>query len=105
MKVLEAGKVGEKWVIQHRCTGWGNGGKGCDALLEIEYSDLRFYEGQDFSWRISEPAVCFKCPCCGKITDLGRNDWPTGYHSLPPWTSQWNSAKPANLENNNEIYS
>lgn len=97
MKVLEAGKVGEKWTIQHRCTGWGNGDGGCNALLEVEYDDLRYYGGQEFPWRVSEPAVSFKCPCCGKLTDLGLNDWPTGYKKLPAFTSEWRDEKPRNV--------
>jgi hypothetical protein len=97
MKILEPGKVGEKWAIQHRCTGWGNGDRGCDALLEVEYEDLRFYAGQEFPWRTSDPAVSFKCPCCGQITDLGMNDWPKGYKELPAFTSEWREAKPRSV--------
>ena len=41
MKVLKPGKKGTDWTIQHACTGWGNGGKGCDAMLEVEKKDLR----------------------------------------------------------------
>lgn len=94
MKILEPGRVGEKWTIKHRCTNWGNGENGCEALLEIEFDDLRYYEGQEFPWRTSEPAVCFKCPCCGKLTDLGLNDWPTGYKKLERWSSEWRDAIP-----------
>lgn len=97
MKILEPGLVGEKWTIQHRCTGWGNGDGGCEALLEIEYDDLRYYQGQEFPWRVIEPAVCFKCPCCGKITDLGLNDWPSGCKNLPRWTGEWRDAKPLSI--------
>lgn len=95
MKVLEAGKVGEKWSIQHRCTGWGNTDSGCNALLEVEYDDLRYYEGQEYPWRSSEPAVSFKCPCCGKLTDLKHNDWPTGYWNLRAFTNEWRDARPS----------
>ena len=95
MKILELGRVGEKWTIQHRCTAWGNGYGGCNALLEIEYDDLRFYEGQEFPWRVSKPAVCFKCPCCGKTTDLDINDWPPEYTNLPKWTSEWSATRPS----------
>lgn len=95
MKIFEPGKVGERWAIQRHCTERGNGGNGCEALLEIEYNDLRYYEGQEFPWKVSEPVVCFKCPCCGKITDLDTNEWPTRYGSLPRWTSEWRDAKPS----------
>lgn len=95
MRVIEPGRVDEKWAIKHRCTAWGNSGKGCEALLEIEFSDLRFFEGNDSpTWGGRDPAVSFKCPCCGKLTDLGLNDWPTGYKELKRWTKEWQDAKP-----------
>lgn len=97
MKILESGRVGEKWSIQHRCTAWGNSGKGCDALLEIEFDDLRYFPGtgREVTWEYRNPAVSFKCPCCGKLTDLGLNDWPAGYHELKKWSKEWQDAKPA----------
>lgn len=96
MKIIEPGKVEEKWTIRHRCTAWGNGGKGCEALLEVDYEDLRFYHGsgqQDRTFR--DPAVCFKCPCCGRLTDIGVNDWPIGYKELERWTTEWQEEQPA----------
>ena len=96
MKILESGRIGEKWAVQHRCTAWGNSGKGCEALLEIEFSDLRYFEGNDSpTWGGRDPAVSFKCPCCGKLTDLGLNDWPIGYKELMRWTKEWQEASPA----------
>ena len=96
MKILEAGTMGEKWSLQHRCTAWGNVGNGCNALLELEYDDLRYYQGtgDHFGVYTKEPAVSFKCPCCGNITDLGLNDWPVGYKELKLWSKEWQEAKP-----------
>lgn len=96
MKILEPGKVGEKWTLQHRCTAWRNPGEGCNALLELEFDDLRYYPGTggEVTWGYSDPAVSFKCPCCGKLTDLGLNDWPTGYKDLQRWTKEWQDARP-----------
>jgi hypothetical protein len=97
MKIIEHGKVEEAWTIRHRCTAWGNGGKGCEALLEIEYEDLRFFQGTggEITWGYRDPAVSFKCPCCGKLTDLGTNDWPMGYKELKPWTAEWQGERPS----------
>lgn len=99
MKIIEPGKVGRNWTLRHRCTAWGNDENGCDALLEVEYDDLRYYPGtpvQDKeTWGDRDPAVCFKCPCCGKLTDLGRNDWPAGYRNLTPWSAEWRDARPS----------
>ena len=94
MKILKPGKLGKKWSIRHSCTGWGNSGVGCEALLELEYEDLRYYPGTggEETWGYKEPAVSFKCPCCGKLTDLGMNSWPTGYRNLPHWTKEWQEA-------------
>ena len=90
MKILRPGK---DYLLEHECTGFGNAPyKGCGALLGINREDLRFYEGQEFPWRTSEPAVCFKCPCCGQVTDLGLNDWPRNYTNLIPWSSEWANA-------------
>lgn len=97
MKVLESGKVGKKWKIKHRCTSWGNSGKGCEALLELEFDDLRYFAGtggNDMTWGYREHAVSFKCPCCGKLTDLGLKDWPKGYKELERWTKEWQEARP-----------
>lgn len=84
MKVIREGK---QWILEHECTGWGNGYKGCGALLGIERSDLRYFRGGGYMDR--DPAVCFKCPCCGIVTDLGLSDWPLNASQLPQWTSSW----------------
>jgi hypothetical protein len=91
MKILELGRTKEKWTLEHRCTGWGNPGHtGCDALLEIEYEDLRYFPGAYTRDVVDQdPAVSFKCPCCCNLTDLGTNDWPVGYKKLTRWTAEW----------------
>jgi hypothetical protein len=96
MKIIEPGKAGEKWSMQHRCTAWGNFGMGCDALLELEFDDLRYFPGTGGTetWGYRDPAVSFKCPCCGKLTDLGTNDWPKCYKDLTRWTKEWQDAIP-----------
>ena len=88
MKILEPGKNKDNWSIQHRCTGWGNVGVGCDALLELEFDDLRYFPGVPGDSRGSrDPAVTFKCPCCSMLTDIGINDWPKDYRNLPIYQS------------------
>jgi hypothetical protein len=88
MKILEPGIRGENWTIKHRCTGWGNGGKGCNALLQVDFDDLRYYPGvPGDSWGSRDPAVTFKCPCCSELTDLGLNDWPVNYRTLKQYRS------------------
>lgn len=93
MRILEPGRVGEKWTLQHRCTGWGNSEKGCQALLEVELDDLR-YRTSLMNFNSGESSVSFKCPCCGQLTDLGRNDWPSGYSNLEKWSREWQDSLP-----------
>lgn len=85
MKVLRPGK---DYLLEHECTGFGNAPyKGCGALLGINREDLRYFKGGGYMER--NPAVTFKCPCCGQTTDLGLNDWPRNYTNLTPWSSEW----------------
>ena len=83
MRVLEPGKNTEAWTIRHRCTGWGHGDFGCEALLEIERNDLMYSSGiSESGLGAFQPAVSFECPCCGGLTDLGIIDWPPNYKNL-----------------------
>lgn len=84
MKVLRPGR---NYLLEHECTGWGNTGKGCGALLAVDRSDLRYYAGGGYMDH--DPAVSFKCICCGQVTDLGINDWPRNYTNLTKWSSDW----------------
>ncbi len=87
MQILKSGKP---WSVEVECTGNGNGGQGCGALLEAEREDMRFYEGTDYPvYRPS--AVSIRCPECGKITDLPTSQWPTGARTLEPYTSAWSN--------------
>lgn len=90
MKVLELGNnTKEKWSLVTSCSGNGNTKKGCESKLELEYSDLRFYTGREFPWRIESDAVCFKCPVCSAITDLEKEQWPTITTYIAKWSSDW----------------
>lgn len=91
MKVLKAGKDKSIWTIKHTCTGWGNGDNGCDALLEIEFADLKYHKGflPDWSVPVKDPKVSFQCPCCSTITDLGMNDWPKNYTNIEKYPEDW----------------
>lgn len=89
MKIIEPGKPKEKWILQHRCTGWGDTNEGCNALLELEESDLRYKKGYADEKCDLPDNVMFKCPCCRVITFLGINDWPKNYRSLTKYTVDW----------------
>jgi hypothetical protein len=100
MKVLKAGKMGtDGWKIEHLCTGSGNGTTGCEALLEVEYADLRYYKGvPGDSWGSKDSAVCFKCPVCKAVTDIKRDQYPFNMQNLKAWTREWYKST-ANADN------
>lgn len=90
MKVIKPGRVSVKQEFQVECTGRGNSTVGCGAILEVSYSDLRYYQGvPGDSWGSRDPAVCFKCPCCFAISDLPKSLWPAHPADLKPWTRAW----------------
>ncbi len=83
VKILEKAE----WLKEERCTGKGNGGNGCNSLLGLEQSDLRYFTGGGYFER--DPAVLFKCPVCGALTDIDKSKWPQQYIQLKPFTSAW----------------
>jgi hypothetical protein len=88
MKVIEPGNTNPV-IGQFRCSGNGNGGDGCKALLEVEKDDLRCYTGSSSPYGSPE-AVCFRCPTCGEITDLARSYWPSKSDTkLEKFTMKW----------------
>jgi hypothetical protein len=85
MKIIER----HDWVMVYSCTGNGNGGKGCNSLLEVAQDDLRYFEEQEYPWRTQPEAVCFKCPVCNAVTDIPKKDWPANHTNLEKWSSHW----------------
>lgn len=90
MKLVKKPISDQGWATEIKCTGNGNGGKGCQAIFEITWNDLRYYPGSDSnSWVSSDPAVIFKCPICSTSTDLKRDQYPNHVKSLPIVDSHW----------------
>ena len=83
MKVLREGRCQSGWSKEYKCTGTGNNGGGCGAVLLIEEPDLF----RTFRSCIDETEefTTFKCPQCGVLTDI------RDYHKtreLPP-LAEW----------------
>lgn len=72
IKPGDTSKVGE-WEAEFKCTGHGNGNKGCGAELRVSGSDLfQTYQscmGRDQTW-----FATFMCPWCGDLTDIANTD-------------------------------
>jgi len=71
MKIIKPGREQNGWSIEATCTGEGNGGGGCGAVLLVEAPDLyitsRSPMGRDY-----EEFATFRCPSCRVETDLAR---------------------------------
>lgn len=72
MKVIEEGRG---WNLEKRCTGKGNGGGGCNALLGLELNDIYLSHSYDYGGG-HDMFYTFKCPCCSTETDLEESEVP-----------------------------
>jgi len=80
MRVIKKGREQIGWSRQKICTGDGNGGGGCGAVLVVEERDL-FRTGKHPYDGSHEYFCTFKCISCGVLTDI--NDWPGNPQDLP----------------------
>jgi len=67
MKVLEKGKQ-KKWDGEYRCTGGGNGNRGCESLLLVEEDDV--FRTESSALGDTMVYLTFRCPECGSMTDI-----------------------------------
>ena len=69
MRVIKKGRKQTGWAKELACTGAGNDGGGCGAVLLVDSTDLfqtahHCYDGS------SDYYVTFKCAECGVLTDV-----------------------------------
>jgi len=74
MKVLEEGRPVKSWSTERRCTGKGNRGGGCGALLLVELTDL--FRTESHALHETDHYVTFECVQCGVWTDLPDSQQP-----------------------------
>ncbi len=82
MKIVKPGRPQKGWAKNYECTGKGNTGGGCGAMLLVEQGDLfqtarHCYDGS------SDYFVTFKCAACGVLTDIPERDAPVRANELP----------------------
>ncbi len=71
MKVLKKGRKQKGWTKKFKCTGDGNEGGGCGALLLVEAGDL--FQTERNCYDETDYFTTFKCPECGVLTDIQEN--------------------------------
>lgn len=74
MKVLKKGSGQKGYAKKCVCTGKGNGGGGCGAVLLVEEGDFyqtsrSYYDGS------TDYFTTFRCPQCGVETDVEGVPW------------------------------
>jgi hypothetical protein len=97
MEVIKPGISGG-WSIEQTCTGSGNGGGGCQAVLRVSASDL-YLTSSNHHDGSSESYVTFMCPQCSVETDV-RSSIPSGIRRNLPEPSratvrEWQFKNPA----------
>ncbi len=78
MRIIKKGRAQKGWAKEFECTGAGNTGGGCGAVLLVEMADLFMTESH-----ARDETTCyvtFECPSCMTWTDVPDKDRPT----LPP---------------------
>lgn len=92
MKVLLPGSGQKGWSAKVVCTGAGNGGGGCNALLLAEQADLFLTESHVRDETTTY--VTFRCPC-GVETDLFDQDLriPFAIRAQLPTKRAWEASR------------
>jgi hypothetical protein len=72
VRVVEEGTGQKGWASNFRCTGSGNGGGGCRALLLVEEDDV--YQTSSHARDETTNYCTFRCSECGVETDLEELD-------------------------------
>ena len=69
MKVIKKGREQKGWAQQFTCTGKGNRGGGCGAILLVEEDDMYFTSSSCYDGS-TDYFNTFKCCDCGVETDV-----------------------------------
>lgn len=82
MKVIKPGREQRGWSKEFTCTGAGNNGGGCGAVLLVEQPDL--FHTYHCVRDETDVYTTFQCVQCGVLTDIpdprvgklpGRQEW------------------------------
>ncbi|MBI3632638.1 MAG: hypothetical protein HY225_04285 [Candidatus Vogelbacteria bacterium] len=68
METIKKGRPQKGWTKEYECTGAGNKGGGCGAILRISQRDL--YKTVSEHWDGNTYYTSFTCHDCGVETDI-----------------------------------
>lgn len=84
MKVIKEGSGQKGWSKKFECSGAGNDGGGCGAVLLVEQGDL--FKTTSHARNETTTYVTFKCCECGVLTDIwcdeGRSKTNLPHHII-----------------------
>lgn len=83
MRVLKTGRPQSGWAKELECTGKGNGGGGCGALLLVEQDDV--FRTHNYCRDDHDVFNTFKCSQCNVLTDIGVVPFTPQYDSENEW--------------------
>lgn len=92
MKVVKEGRQQVGWAKEFTCTGHGNRGGGCGAVLLVEFRDL-FKTGRGYCDGSSDTYITFRCEQCGVLTDIEPKDYPPDLDKIPG-KPNWSEREP-----------
>ena len=75
MKIIEPGRPQKGWAKEFKCTGEGNYGGGCGAVLLVEHGDL--YVTHRYCYTEHDTFITFRCVACRVETDIKNYTGPT----------------------------
>lgn len=82
MKTIKKGKtLNGKWAREFKCTGEGNDGCGCGAILLVGKDDL--FQTTRYCHTDVDYFITFKCQECGIKTDISQSACPFRAIELP----------------------
>lgn len=77
MEVIKKGRKQKGWSKKIKCTGSGNGGGGCRAILLVSEFDMYLTHSYHYDGS-HDVYVTFMCPECGVETDVDYKNTPPG---------------------------
>ena len=93
MKVIKKGNGAKGWSKKLECTGSGNKGGGCTAILLVTEHDL-FQTGKHYHDGSSDYYITFKCSECGVLTDVDPKICNKNAYDLPSFKAKFGQSDP-----------